>query len=145
MIATLDANLLASGLVAREGGTIASIIEAWQAGRFDVGLSQHLYGELARALTQPYFTRRVPPDAIARYLAFVARQATFYAIIVTVSGVATHPEDDLVLATAVSAGADYLVTGDRRFRMRVPSYQRVRVLSPAEFLALLPARADDAS
>ena len=48
MIATLDANLLASGLIAREGGTIHSILEAWQAARFRVALSQHLFGELAR-------------------------------------------------------------------------------------------------
>jgi predicted nucleic acid-binding protein len=56
---------------------------------------------------------------------------------VTVAGVATHPEDDLVLATALSAGADYLVTGDRRFRTRVPHYQGVTLVSPAEFLAII--------
>jgi predicted nucleic acid-binding protein len=54
-----------------------------------------------------------------------------------VSGVATHPEDDLVLATAVSAGADYLVTGDIRFRTRVPSYQGISLVSPSEFLAII--------
>ena len=79
----------------------------------------------------------VPADAIARYLAFVAQQSTFYPITVTVAGVATHPEDDLVLATALSAGADYLVTGDRRFRARVPHYQGVTLVSPAEFLAII--------
>jgi uncharacterized protein len=139
VIATLDANFLASGLVASEGGTIASIIEAWRAGRFAVALSQHIYDELAGTLAQPYFTSRVPADVIRRYLAFVAQHATFYPITVAVSGVATHPEDDLVLATALSAGADYLVTGDRRFRTRVPSYQGVRLVSPAEFVSLLPA------
>jgi predicted nucleic acid-binding protein len=50
--------------------------------------------------------------------------------------VATHPEDDLVLATAVSAHADYLVTGDRKLQ-RLGSYQGVRILSPREFLAVL--------
>jgi len=56
---------------------------------------------------------------------------------VIVSGIATHPEDDLVLATALSAGADYLVTGDRRFRTRVPHYQGITLISPAEFLAII--------
>jgi len=69
----------------------------------------------------------------------VAQHATLYPITVTITGVATHPEDDLVLATALSAGADYLVTGDRRFRARVPRYQGVIVISPADFLIILGA------
>ena len=49
------------------------------------------------------------------------------------SGVATHPEDDLVLATAVSAQADYLVTRDRQL-LKLGSYQGVAIVSPTEFL-----------
>jgi len=143
VIATIDANVLASGLIASEGGVIASIIQAWRAGQFEVVLSQHIYDELARALTRPYFISRVSAVTISRYLASVAQHATFSSITVSVSGVATHPEDDLVLATAVSAGADYLVTGDRRFRTRVPSYRGVRLVSPAEFLAILNADPDE--
>jgi uncharacterized protein len=139
VIATFDANLLASGLVAAEGGTIASIIDGWRLGRFEVALSQHIFDEFVRALAQPYFTGRVPSGVIATYIAFVSRHATFYALTVTISGVATHPEDDLVLASALSAGADYLVTGDRRLRSRVPAYQGTRVVSPAEFLAIISA------
>src|SRR3712207_161245 len=98
MISTLDANMMASGLIAREGGTIALILEAWRAGRFEVALSDHLQDELVRTLAQPYFTDRVPREVIASYLTFVATHATFVPITATVTGVATHPEDDLVLA-----------------------------------------------
>jgi len=41
------------------------------------------------------------------------------------------------MAIALSARADFLVTSDRRFRTRVPSYQGVTVLSPAEFVATI--------
>lgn len=54
-----------------------------------------------------------------------------------VSGVATHPEDDLVLATAVSGKADYLVTGDKPLRKTVPKYQGVKLVTPVEFLKVL--------
>jgi uncharacterized protein len=57
-------------------------------------------------------------------------------ITVSVSGVATHPEDDLVLAAAVSAKVDYLVTGDANLR-KVDRFQGVNILSPREFLFLL--------
>jgi len=76
VISTLDANFLASGLIAQPGGTIAAIIGAWRAGRFDVALSQHIYDELVRTLAQPYFANRVPADEMTRYPAFVARQST---------------------------------------------------------------------
>jgi len=55
---------------------------------------------------------------------------------VEVTGVATHPEDDLILATAVAGEASYLVTGDRKLRA-VGAFQGVTILSPREFLARL--------
>jgi hypothetical protein len=36
VIATFDANMLASGLVGAQGGTIASIIDAWRADTLDI-------------------------------------------------------------------------------------------------------------
>ena len=49
---------------------------------------------------------------------------------------ATHPQDDLVLAAAVSAGADYLVTGDRKL-LSLGRYLGVTIVSPRTFLTLL--------
>lgn len=57
-----------------------------------------------------------------------------------VRGVATHASDDLVIATAVSGSADYLVTGDRDLRLRVREYGGVAIVSPAEFLEILARR-----
>jgi predicted nucleic acid-binding protein len=48
----------------------------------------------------------------------------------------THPEDDLILATAVSAQADYLVTGDNAL-LGLGAFQDVMTLSSRAFLDLL--------
>ena len=61
---------------------------------------------------------------------------------VTISGVTTHPEDDLVLAVAASARVDYLVTGDKPLQ-RLGAYRGVRVVSPRAFLDLLEATSDN--
>jgi len=53
-----------------------------------------------------------------------------------VSGVASHPEDDIVLSSAVSAAVDYLVTGDRQLQ-ETGSFQGVKIVSPRDFLTLL--------
>jgi hypothetical protein len=62
----------------------------------------------------------------------ISTRATISPVTAIVRGAATHPEDDLVLATAVSARADCLVTGDRQLQ-RLGSYQGVSILSPALF------------
>ncbi len=59
-----------------------------------------------------------------------------------VHGVATHAEDDLILATAISARVEYLVTGDKKLQ-ELRSYQGVAIVSPREFLDILESQAGD--
>jgi len=51
--------------------------------------------------------------------------------------VATQPADDLVLATALSGRAQFLVTGDHKL-LGLKTYRGVVIVSVHEFLALLP-------
>lgn len=50
-----------------------------------------------------------------------------------------HRADDEVLACAVDAGVDVLVTGDHRHLIPVGTHQGVRILTPQAFLAELAA------
>ncbi len=53
-----------------------------------------------------------------------------------VQGAASHPEDDLVLATALSANVDVLVTGDKQLLVR-DGYKNLRIMTPRAFLDIL--------
>jgi len=139
VIVLIDATTLASMAIALPGGTLATIFAAWRQGRFLVVVSEHLLVELRRTLSNAYFSDRLSPQDRRVYLAFIEGAARHTEVTVEVSGVATHPEDDVILASALSGGADYLVTSDRRFRVRVSEYQGVRLVSPTEFLSLLSA------
>lgn len=55
-----------------------------------------------------------------------------------VRGVASHPEDDRILATAASVHVDYLVTGDRKLQ-QLGEYVGVKIVSPRQFLEILEA------
>ena len=46
------------------------------------------------------------------------------------------PDDDLHLALAIEAEADYLVSGDHHL-LALHSYHRVRIVAPAAFLAIV--------
>jgi putative PIN family toxin of toxin-antitoxin system len=133
----VDTNVLASAAIAQPGGALASFIQALRAGAFELVLSEHILDELARTLAKPYFTRRISPADSRTYQVAVARRAILATLSVTVQGVATHPEDDLVLAVAVSTSADFRITSDRQLQ-RVGSYEGVTIVSPARFLELHP-------
>ena len=60
-------------------------------------------------------------------------------ITVTVSGIAPSDKDDLVLATAKSAAAEYVVTGDEEFQS-IGSWEGVQIVSPRQFLDILRQR-----
>jgi uncharacterized protein len=47
------------------------------------------------------------------------------------------PKDNMIVATAVKAGADYLVTGDRRHLLALGEYEGIKIVSPRRFLELL--------
>ncbi len=73
---------------------------------------------------------------MARFLTLLREVGLIVPIIAVVEGVATHPEDDLVLATAVSARAALLVTGDKKLQ-NLRQFQGVTLLTPRAFLARL--------
>jgi len=139
--AAVDTNVLASGFVSSEASP-GQIIDAWLDEQFELVVSEHILSELRRTFNKPYFVQRVTGERVQRILALLRRRARVTPITATVQGVATHPEDDLVIATAVSAGASDLVTGDRLLRSR-GSYQGVTFVSPREFLDTVLNRAID--
>ena len=139
----LDANVFVSGFPA-SAGTLPALIDRWRAGAFQLVASEPILTEVERAWTKPYWTRRFPPDRVAVVLALLRETAEITPITVGVKGVATHPEDDVVLAAAVSAAVDILVTGDRHLRA-VGKYRGVTILTPREFLDRLEQQENDQS
>lgn len=139
--AVLDANVIVSGFPAASG-TVADLIDLWRAGTFELVTSRHIIDEFAGAWTKPYWQARFSRGQIDRALTLLEQEADVTPITIGVAGIATHPADDLVLATAVSAAADYLVTGDNGLRA-VGHYGGVVTQSPRAFLELLTSEATE--
>ena len=112
------------------------MIESWEDNDYELVISEHLLAELRRAFDDPYYRTRVSSQQAERILALLRAQALVTAPFVPVVGVATHPEYDLVLATALSGGASVLCTRDKQL-LRLRTYATVAILSPGELLALL--------
>lgn len=135
MRVVLDSNVLLSGFIFGQSAP-GQVLAAWYQRRYDLVVSVAILAEVERAFHSSYFQRRLAPEQITADVALLRRQAIVVLLTRQVAGVATHPEDDVILSTAVSGGVDYLVTGDRRLR-EVGSIEGIAILSPREFLDLL--------
>lgn len=135
--AVLDANILVSGILA-PAGIPARILLAAFAGVFSCFASEVIVREVLMSLGRDRVRRRyrVDPAWISQIQQFLESDGILVPITVTVQGVASHPEDDLILATAVSAQADFLVTGDRQL-LALGQYDGVQIVTPRDFAAIL--------
>lgn len=135
--AVLDTNVLVSGTISATT-TPGQILDAWHSNEFELILSQPIINEVHQVLQKPYFQKHLESNEITSFVDLLQNEAILTPITTTVHGVATHPEDDLVLATAVSAKADFFVTGDKPLLQKVgKSYQKVSLVTPREFLQIL--------
>jgi putative PIN family toxin of toxin-antitoxin system len=136
---TWDTNTLASGAIARQGA-IAELIDRWYRADFEIVVSGHILIELERTLRKPYFMARLSDQEREAFLNLVRRFAVHTIVSAPMPAVLPQRADNVVLATAVSAGASYVITGDRKMR-ELGEYLGVRILSAREFIDLLNAAA----
>jgi putative PIN family toxin of toxin-antitoxin system len=127
-----DTNVLASGFLSQAGAP-GQLMSAWRDGTFELVVSAPILEELGRTFNAPYLCRRLTLGQIERNLDLLRREATVVLLTTKISGVATHPEDDLILATALTGQTQYLVTGDAQL-LGLGSFSRVVILSPRTFL-----------
>ena len=135
-----DANVLASGIVGivlRSPAAPATLLRRWRRGEFSLVVSERILEEVEfSAFSRPYFQQVLSESTRHRSIAMVRRNAELVALTQEVVGIAPDPNDDHVLAAALSSGATYIVTGDRRLRS-VDMYAGVRLVTPQEFLQIL--------
>lgn len=141
--AVLDTNTIVSGTIVPVGLS-GQILDAERAGLFTLITSGPIVAEAVRNLAHARIRLRyhLSLDDIDRVATYLQSHPGHIRITRTVRGAATHPEDDLILATAVSAKADYLVTGDSQLQ-KLGTYEDTRIVSPREFLHILRASLSD--
>lgn len=134
MRAVTDTNVVVSGLLWQ--GPSRRILDLARAGTLDLFTSPALLVELEDVLGRRKFQRRLessgvdPQDLIFGYaaLARLVIPTEKPAIILE------DPDDDEVLACALSARAEVIVSGDRHLR-GLGSFRGIRIVTAAELLA----------
>jgi putative PIN family toxin of toxin-antitoxin system len=132
--ALCDTNVLVSAFIA--GGPPSRIIEAAIDGRIELVLADPVLDELERVLTAKL---SFEPERVREIKTFLIDLASE-----RISAPTQPPEpltgdsdDDVILACAVAARAEVLVSGDRRHLLPVGEHRSVRIIAPPALLAEL--------
>lgn len=133
----LDSSVLVSGFLT-EGGTTAALFSRYRQGAFALCSSPWIVEETRRALLRPRNMNRYRYriEDVQQFLDGLARSAQFFRDAPQVPAVTRDPSDDQVIACAVAARADYLVTGDDDMLV-LAEHKGIRILTPRQFLDLL--------
>ena len=131
--AVLDTNVLISGLL--WSGVPRKILQAADEERFFLFTSTELLEELAYVLHRPKFKTSLAvrelgfKDALAQIVR-LARLVIPKPLSEMV--VAQDPSDDMVLACAITAGADVIVTGDGHL-LELKEFRKIPIITPSSF------------
>ncbi len=132
--ALCDTNVLVSAFIA--GGPPSRVIEAAIDGRIELVLAGPVLDELERVLTMKL---GFEPDRVLEIKAFLVDLASERVAVPAQSPepITGDRDDDVILACAVEAGVEVLVSGDRRHLLPVGEHRGVRIIAPQALLAEL--------
>ncbi len=139
--AVLDTNVFVSGLLTPEG-TPARVLDAWREGRFILATSPALVTELVAVLSHPRIRLRfaVTPSDLERLIGLLRHDALLVPgrSRLAAGALPEDPADEAVLACALEARADCIVSADRHL-LDLGTFRTIPVLSPRAFLDRLEA------
>ncbi len=135
----LDSSVLISAFLTPVG-TSARVLRAGRAGAFVLHLSPEIIAEVAAKLHgKPKLAVRYgfSPAQVRAFCDDLAASAQLVGDLPRGRFVPGDPTDDPIVATAVAARADYLVTGDLRHLLPLGTYRGIRIVTPRELLDVL--------
>lgn len=134
----LDTNVVASAML--WGGRPRILLHAAQDKRVQLFTSTAMLLELAEILARPKFAARITASMLT-VDQLVERYALLTKVVrpIPLQGVAPDPDDDVVIATALAARAECIVTGDKPL-LGVMTYQGVRIVGVGKAVERIEAR-----
>ena len=132
MIVVLDTNILASATFCR--GKSAHRLEAWAQSRFDLAVSHPVLTEYEEVIIR--LAARYPQKRPTDWLSAI-KQAGHLFVPAPLPAVTADPDDEKLIECAVTARADYLVTGDKAHLLVLKQAVGVPIVAATDFLRML--------
>ena len=140
--AVFDSTVLVSAFLT-PNGLCDQLLRHGRHGAFFLHLSDEILRETRKVLLEDEDLREDYPYAdqdVAAFLHTVRGAAGLVSDVPPLQGIARDPNDDMVIACALAAAADYLVTRDKDLLI-LKTYQHVEMIQPEEFIAIVRKQA----
>ena len=124
----LDTNVLVSGMLSRHGNE-ALVLRMTRSGILLACVSAAILDEYGLVLRRPAF--RLPQSSIDEFLLYLRTEAILVAPCVGVTA-SPHESDNRFLECAEAAGADFLVTGNKRHFPK--NWKETKIVNARELL-----------
>ena len=135
----LDSSVLVSAFLTPHGSVVRLLRDPVRS-RYELCLSDAILTETAETLlTKPRLRRYAAyaDEDVHEFVRWLLTQAEMVPDLPAPRVVLNDPKDDPIVAAAVAAKAEYLVTGDRAHLLPLGEYQGIRIVSPRSFLDIL--------
>jgi len=126
----LDTNVLVSALLFR--GEVSRLAEMWKTGKIIPVISQKTFEEFNDVLAYPKFSLNekeittIIRDEILPFFEVIEIKKN-------ISGVCRDPEDDKFISCAISASAEFIVSGDKDL-CDLGKYKSIKSIKVSDFL-----------
>jgi len=134
----LDTNVFVSSLLVK-AGLPAQILDAWRERRYLLIVSPAIIAEIRATLDYPRIRRKyaITDEDVEQLVTLLERDALLVLGDADAAGaIPEDPTDEMVLACAVDAHADVIVSGDRHL-LDLGSYRSIPILTVRQFLKRL--------
>jgi putative PIN family toxin of toxin-antitoxin system len=132
MRVVLDTGILIAALIT-SGTPPDAIYRAWRKKRFELFTSEWQLEEFRRVSRYPKLRTYLKSADAGNLINWLRRESTVISQLPTVD-LSPDPDDNPVLAMALAAHADILVTGDRRDLLALERVGSARILSARQFV-----------
>ena len=132
----IDTNQFISSVINKHGPS-ANLLDAWRKYGFTLVLSDKILQEIRRVFFYPRISQKyhLNEDDINAFLGFIEHEAVILSDLARKEIIKDDPEDNEILACALEAGADYIVSGDKHL-LNLKHYQSIAIVTVQEFLKL---------
>ena len=134
----LDSTVLVSAFLAKTGVS-AELLHKAKDGGFDMCLAEEILEEVQRALLQYQKIRKryhYSDQTVIQFVQNLRIVAHLITELPSIEVVNSDPNDNMVVACALKARADYIVTRDNDL-LSLGNYEDIKVVTPENFMGIL--------
>jgi len=131
MKVVFDTNIFISAFATE--GICSVLLKRARLKEFELFVCPIIIKEIENVLKQKF---KIKKEIIEEVVALIKEASTYSDAKEKIEGICRDKDDDLILSCAISAKANYIVSGDKDL-LEIKQYKDIKIISPRDFEAML--------